>query len=246
LLATRDATYEAEGLALLDSLATTHRAPQGWWRTERPGARATAADLAWFLDALVDAFEVTGDDAWTSRAHHVALDLVALHWDGAVPTRAAPHAGAGLFTSSSLVTDLTLRAKEVFDGATPSAHAVATRGLARLGLITGDEDVLALARRLVELAAGLIATHPMSVPALVDAAGFTLDGVEVVVPGDEGVLRDHVRSRAMPRTVLVCGAGSSPLLAGRLPGHAYLCRAGVCSLPVTTAADFDALASSLL
>ena len=246
LLATRDATYEDEGLELLDSLGETHRAPQGWWRTERPGARATAADLAWFIDALVDAFEVTGDDAWTERARGVALDLVAGHWDGEAPTRAAPHVGAGLFSSSALVTDLSLRVKEVFDGATPSAHSVATRALARLGLVTGDDDVLVIARRLVELAAGLIATHPVSVPVLVDAAGFALEGVEVVIPGDGGALYDHVRSKAMPRTVLVRGAGSSPLLAGRLAGHAYLCRAGVCRLPVTTAADFDAQASALV
>ncbi len=245
LLSSRDAAYETRGLELLDSLAETHRAPQGWWRTERPGARATAADLAWFIDALVDAYEVTGLDAWCERARGVAADLLALHWDGDVPTAATPHAGAGLFTSSGLVTDLTLRAKEVFDGATPSANAVAARALARLGLVTADPDVMAVARRLVELASGLIATHPLAVPVMVEAAGFALEGVEVVVPGDGGVLWDHVRSKAMPRTVFVRGAGSSPLLAGRLPGHAYLCHAGVCSLPVSTAADFDAQATAL-
>jgi hypothetical protein len=34
------------------------------------------------------------------------------------------------------------------------------------------------------------------------------------------------------RSVLVTGSGSSPLLDGRQSGLAYVCRAGVCHLPV--------------
>ncbi|MFI5036611.1 MAG: thioredoxin domain-containing protein [Acidimicrobiales bacterium] len=245
LLASRDPGYEAAGLALLASLATTHRAPEGWWRTERPGARATAHDLAWLVDALVDAYEVTGDDAWVERARDAARDLLAHHWDGEVPSAGAPDAGAGLFTASSLVTDLALRPKDLLDGATPSAHSVATRALARLGLVTGDADALAVARRLATLGGPLMVTHPTAVPVLVDGAGYALEGVEVVAPGEMGPLVDHVRSRAMPRTVLVTGAGASPLLTGRSPGHLYLCRGGVCQRPVTTGADFDALVTAL-
>jgi len=240
LLASRDPHYEARGLVLLDSLASTHRAPEGWWRTERPGARATAHDLAWLIDALVDAFEVTGEDRWCALARDVAIDLVAHHWDGERPTAREPDVGAGLVTPSSLVTDLAVRPKEAFDGATPSAYAVAARALARLALIGGDADTLAVARRLVRLAAPLVTDHVSAVPALVDAAGYALEGVEVVVPGAPGPLRDHVRSKTMPRTVLVTGTGSSPLLADRQAGYLYLCRDGVCALPTSSAATFDA------
>ncbi|MDE3064816.1 MAG: thioredoxin domain-containing protein [Acidobacteriota bacterium] len=245
LLGTRDPAYEAEGLGLLASLRATHRAPEGWWRTERPGARATAHDLAWLVDAQVDAFEVTGEDAWIEGAREVAADLLARHWEGPVPSAADPGRGAGLLTPSSLVADLAVRAKDVFDGATPSAHGVATRARARLARVSGDADTLAVARRLVDLGATLISAHPSAVPVLVDAARYALEGVEVVVPGPRGALADHVRSTFVARSVLVTGTGSSPLLAGRLAGHVYLCRGGVCQLPVTTREGFDAQVAEL-
>jgi uncharacterized protein YyaL (SSP411 family) len=147
--------------------------------------------------------------------------------------------GQGVFNQSDLVTDLTTRPKEIFDGATPSAHAVATRALARLALCRGDNDLLAVAQRLVELAGSLLASHPVAVPDLVDAAGFALEGIEIVIPGAPSTLADHVRSRSMPRTVLITGAGTSPLLEGRSPGLAYVCRSGVCRLPVDTVAALD-------
>ena len=246
LLWSRDGAYERAGCDLLDSLSMTHRAPDGWWRTERPGARATAHDLAWLIDALVDAFEVTGDDTWTDRARAVARDLIDHHWDGPLPSSRAPNDGFGLVTSSTLVTDLALRPKELFDGATPSAHSVATRALARLALIVGDADVLAVARRLVSLGAPLLTTHPLVVPVLVDGAGFALDGVEVVVPGEPGPLAHHVRSRAMARAVYISGTGTSPLLAQRETGVAYLCRGGVCHTPATSPAEFDAQVTATL
>jgi uncharacterized protein YyaL (SSP411 family) len=44
------------------------------------------------------------------------------------------------------------------------------------------------------------------------------------------------------RAVLVTGSGSSPLLQDRVVGSAYVCRGGVCQLPV---ASVTALAEQL-
>jgi uncharacterized protein YyaL (SSP411 family) len=44
---------------------------------------------------------------------------------------------------------------------------------------------------------------------------------------------------AMPRTVLITGRGASPLLRGRDEGLAYVCRAGVCALPVSDVAGLE-------
>jgi uncharacterized protein YyaL (SSP411 family) len=68
----------------------------------------------------------------------------------------------------------------------------------------------------------------------VNAAGYALSGVEVVVPGTPNELSEHVRSLPMVRSVLITGNGSSPLLSGRSAGMAYVCRAGVCQLPVSS------------
>ena len=238
-LAVGEARFDSEAIRLLDSLARTHFSQGTWWRTERRSAHATASDVAWLLDAFVDAFEVTSEDRWLTRGADLASTLLSDYWDGPVPTPREPRVGAGLFTQSALVSDLPARPKEIFDGATPSSHAVGCRALARLALVTGDAELLCVARRLVELGATLVANRPGAVPDLVDAAGFALEGLEIVIPGEPGRLVSHVRSMDVPRSVLVTGSGSSPLLRDREPGRAYVCRSGVCRLPVDSTAELD-------
>jgi len=233
LFEVRDEHCVARGVELLTSLSRTHFGDGVWWRTESHRAHASASDVAWMLDACVDAFEATGDDEWLELAGSLAPYLLAHYWDGEVPTSATPHVGGGIFSRSDLVTDLRARPKEIFDGATPSSHAVACRALARYALTRGDVETLVVAQRLVELAASLLAAHPGAVPDLVEAAGFALAGVEVVIPG-ANELSAHMNSVFTRRAVLVTGFGSSPLLAERVVGSAYVCRGGVCQLPVAT------------
>ncbi len=239
LLMTGENALVERALELLDSLSRSHFADGAWWRTEHHNAYATASDVAWFIDALVDAFEATGDDVWLERANGAAAFLLGHFWDGEVPTVQSPRAGNGLFAQCDLVSDLPARPKEIFDGATPSSHAVGCRSLARLALCQGDANLLATAERLVELAASLISSHPGAIPDLVAAAGFVGEGIEVVIPGVPNELTSHVRSLPMSRTVLITGNGSSGLLEGRTPGWAYVCRAGACQLPVATIDDLD-------
>ena len=227
------------GEELLASLRATHFAEDTWWRTAHRQAHATCADLAWLISAEVDAFEQTGNDEWLDDAELIAHYLLQHFWDGPIPNGESPHVGQGVFTQSDRVSDLTLRPKEIFDGATPSAHAVTTEALARLGLVLGDIDLLAVAQRLVELAGSLLVAHPGAVVDLAEAAGYAVEGVEVVVPGDSGILIDHVRSMYMPRSVVITGTGRSPLLEGREVEHAYVCRAGVCAMPVTSVDTLD-------
>ncbi len=242
LFEVREAPFVARGTHLLHSLQRTHFSDGLWWRTESQRAHASASDVAWMLDANVDAFEATGEDEWLDGARHLAAYLLAHYWDGEVPSTRSPHVGAGIFSRSDLVRDLRARPKEIFDGATPSSHATACRALARVALCTGDREILVVAERLVELAASLVAKHPGAVPDLVEAAGFALSGVEVVIPGSGNDLRAFMDSHFTRRAVLVTGAGGSALLEDRAVGSAYVCRAGVCRLPVTAVTD---LASEL-
>ncbi|HEY5267215.1 MAG TPA: thioredoxin domain-containing protein [Acidimicrobiales bacterium] len=240
LLTSGDARYAALGLEHVDALNDTHFATSTWWRTQHHHAHATASDLAWLLDASIDAFELTGVDKWLARATGLGNYLLDHYWDGILPRVTSPHDGGGVFSQSDLVHDLAGRPKEIFDGATPSAHAVATRALARLGLTLGADRFIVVSQRLVELAGSLLVSHPVAVPDLVEAAGYALDGIQVVIPGVQGAMANHVRSMAMPRTVLITGHGTSALLEQRSEGFAYVCRGGVCQLPVSTVEQLDA------
>jgi hypothetical protein len=236
LFETRETHYVERAAALLRSLRRTHFHDGVWWRTASQRAHASASDVAWMLDACVDAFEATGDVEWLDVAGPLARYLLEHYWDGDVPTANSPHEGRGVFARSDLVTDLHAQSKEIFDGATPSSHAVSCRALARVALCTGDVDTLVVAQRLVELAASLLAAHPGAVPDLLEAAGFALTGVEVVVPGEVNGLREYMNSCFTRRAVLVTGTGPLALLEDRVAGAAYVCRAGVCQLRVETAA----------
>jgi len=240
LLTSDDARYSDLGLELLNALEKTHFFEGSWWRTQHREAHATASDIAWLLDASIDAFELTGSDEWLVRATALAEYLLDHYWDGALPNIASPHEGGGVFSQSDLVHDLVGRPKEIFDGATPSAHAVTTRALARLGLSQGTDRFLVVSQRLVEIAGSLVVSHPAAVPDLVAAAGYALDGIQVVIPGVQGEMANHVRSMTMPRTVLITGHGTSALLEQRIEGFAYVCRRGVCQLPVSSLEKLDA------
>ncbi len=237
--------YIDRGTDLLVSLRRTHFADGVWWRTQQRSAHAGASDVAWIIDASLDAYEATGEDAWLADAAHDAEYLLAHYWDGDVPTTQHPDAGRGLFSVSDLVTDLSTRPKEIFDGATPSSHAVACRALARLALCRGDTEMLVVAQRLVTLAGSLLVAHPSAVPDLLDAAGYALEGVEIVVPGPENDLTRHLRARHPRRSVLVSGTGASPLLEERRAGLAYVCFGAVCQLPLSSVHELDAALRNL-
>jgi hypothetical protein len=230
----------------LTTLARTHWRNGVWWRTERRNSYATASDVGWLLDANVDAFELTGDHTFLLTATALARYLVEHFWDGEVPSAQSPEQGRGLFSQSDLAADLPVRPKEIFDGATPSAHAVGTRALARLALCSGEDPFLVVAQRLVAVAAPLLVAHPKAVVDLVLAAGFATDGIEVVVPGASNELSEHVRSLSMSHAVLVTGDGPSALFEGRSAGLAYVCRRGVCRLPASTVIELDARLAEVL
>ena len=233
------------GVDLLASLARSHFKDGVWWRTEQCEAYATASDVAWLIDAALDAFELAGQERWLTYSRDLATYLLGHYWDGDIPSATSPLAGRGIFAQCNLVNDVIARPKEIFDGATPSSHAVACRALARLALITGDNDILAVSGRLVELGAPLLSAHPSAVPDLVAAAGFAIEGIELVIPGETNALSDHVRLRVMPRSVLITGTNSSPLLDYRSPGFAYVCRGGSCALPVSSIEGLDEQLDSL-
>jgi len=229
-----DDEFRELGVDALLRLTSTHFDQGRWYRTETHTAQATAADVAWLLEATLTAFEATGDDEFLSTAPELVAYLLDHYWDGERPTAASPSRGGGVCTTANSVHDLAYRSKEIFDGATPSAHAVAATALAKFARLTEDADAEAVASRLLELAGPLLDDHPAAVPDLVRAYGFFASGRDIVIPGDRAPWSDLLRSVFVPFSLVVSGRGSSSLLAGRDEGLAYLCESRVCQLPART------------
>jgi uncharacterized protein YyaL (SSP411 family) len=231
----------AIGRFLLDRLL----GPDGRWHRswqQQSGARhlACAADYAWLVDCFTRLGELTGELRWTEHARRTADALIDLFLDS--------DAG-GFFTTGHDAEPLIVRTKEIFDGATPSANAVAASALARLGAITGDDRLTDQARAVVDVFGPLLRQHPVAFAHTLLTADNLIGGfTEVVVTGNRPDLVDAVRSRWLPDGVLAWGEPDvSPLWQGREADRAYVCRHYACQLPAddpaTLSAQLDAVAA---
>ena len=222
---------------IADLLFARLRRADGRWLRSLQGddARhlALAADYGWVVDAATRLGELTGKAHWTDRAIETAHALVALF---------GPDGDDGvLFTTGHDADALIVRPKDLFDGALPSANAVAVNALLRLGALSGDGRLSEAATRIVRAVAGLVESNPVAFADLLAAASLLDDTIEIVVTGDRPDLLGVVRSRWLPRAVLAWGEPTaSPLWASRSDGAAYVCRHFTCLIPARDTTTLEA------
>ncbi len=229
--ATGDAAWAEAAVAVGEFLVARSVDHEGrwlrsWQRSGGARQRAFAADHAWLVDCCTRLGELTGRSVWTDRARATA-DALIDHF--------ADDDGGGFFTTADDAERLLVRTKDVLDGATPSANAVAALALARLGALTGEARYTAHARGVVDLLSDVVLRHPTAVAHTVLAADLLGRGAtEVVVVGDRPDLLAEVRRRWLPGAVVAWGEPTdSPLWAGRTPDRAYVCRDHACRTPAT-------------
>jgi uncharacterized protein len=234
-------------------VASVMAAPDGRiqhaWRRGRLTAAGLLDDQAGIARAALALFEATGDEAYLQQA--IALANVAEAWFGPADT--------GYFTTASDAADVPLgaeaRPRTPADNATPSANGLMAEVLARLYHLTGDPVWRARATSVLTAFSGL-GERMSACPTLLAAADLLEEGTVVVVAG----MPDSDAARALLTVALtepdpaVCAlrAPSADALPLLHPAHgktapsgealAYVCRGGVCGLPV---ADPAALATLL-
>ena len=238
--ATGDRQWAEAAVAVGTNLCDRLLSEDGRWLRswqEGGGARhlAYAGDYAWLVDCFTRLGELTGRAAWTERAVRTADALLALFHDDD---------GGGFFTTGHDAEALIVRTKEVFDGATPSANAVAALSLARLGALTGVAAYTEAAREVVDMFGELLVRHPTAFALTVLTADQLVRGLtEVVVTGDRPDLLAVVRRNWLPGAVVAWGEPTpSPLWLDRGDDLAFVCRNYACQLPT---GDPDRLASQL-
>jgi uncharacterized protein YyaL (SSP411 family) len=158
--------------------------------------------------------------------------------------------GGGLFTIGSDAEQLIVRAKDLIDGATPSANSVAALALLRLSALTGEARYAERAEAIIRLVRDPMSQQPTAFTAMLAAVDVLVSGVtEIAVVGhiddhdNVNDLVEAVQSRYLPTAVLAWGEPyDSPLWESRADGHAYVCRNYACQQPVT---DVDALLAQL-
>ncbi len=228
LLARPDLVDAARGLArfLLDVMTRDGRLCHAY-RAGRLRAESYLADYAQVGLGLVELHAASGELHWLEAARSLAARMIERFCD--------PH--EGFYDSEGGA--LPLRARDPFDGATPSGTAAACELLLRVSGVFERVDWADLAQRTIERNAGLLA-HPEAAPALLHARLLAERGAELALPLAPGAetLIAAAQSEFAPLVTLAIGAPDAlPALAGRNGGAAYLCRRGACRLPARSAEE---------
>ena len=129
---------------------------EGWFHTYKNGVAKTPAfldDYAYLIEALIQLQTVSGDLHWLEKA-------------GAITSYVNDHfieSSTGFyFYTHDAQTDVILRKKEVYDGATPSGNAVMACNLMHLGVVYGNDQYLSLGKQTCLSLLPAITKHPGS------------------------------------------------------------------------------------
>jgi uncharacterized protein YyaL (SSP411 family) len=178
--------------------------------------------------AFLDAYEVTGDDAWITRATTVMHYCGRAHWDaeqGGFFDVARDRAGAAYLATP---------AKPVQDAPTPSGNGVAALVLARLWALTDDKEWRLLLDRQLQTfggAASQLSLYGATLLRAVDWAVNPITRIEVSGPkGDGPACAMHLLALGTyrPRKLVIRKIAELPA--------ATVCVGTNCSLPVATSA----------
>jgi hypothetical protein len=157
-------------------------------------------DYAFFAQALLDLFEVTGTPDYLKTAVSLARNGF---------SKFADPDGGGFFSTAADAGDLLLRLKDDYDGAEPSGNSVAIDVLLRLAHITGDEVFGRQAERALQWFDPKLQRQPTAAPQALCALYRWLTIPEQIViraekltPDVDAFVRD-LRSKFLPFTMVL-------------------------------------------
>jgi uncharacterized protein YyaL (SSP411 family) len=196
-------------------------------------------DYANLIDGLTRLFEAGGDPRWLRAAFDLSAVMIREFHD--------LEAGGFFYTGHGHEALIT-RQKDAYDNATPSGTAMAATALARLGALTGREDLAGLARETLTSVRTLMERAPAAAGQSLIALDFLLGPskeVAVIAGGDPaefdramaGVYERFLPQRVVaPRPAGIDSADLTPLLADRPARDGrttiYVCERFACKAPV--------------
>jgi uncharacterized protein len=167
-------------------------------------------DYAFFIQGLLDLYEVSFDTDWLDLATALQNTQNALFWD---------KKGDAYFTTTGKDPNLFLRSKKDFDGAEPSPNSVSALNLTRLSWLFDNKDWHRTAEQTIDAFQVQLSRSPSSLPQMLVALDASQSAPrEVVIAGKPGAsdtlaLLREVNNRYHPNEILILADGG--------PGQAY-------------------------
>jgi uncharacterized protein YyaL (SSP411 family) len=229
---------------ILDHLSDKNQNLLHRYRDGESAIPAFADDYVYLVAALIALYETTFDPVYLSRA--LALNATFV-------TRFQDKENGGFFATSDRSEKLLVRKKEWYDGAVPSANAIAFENLTWLARVTDDKNIEVAAVACSRFLAGAAERAPAAATAFL--AGLTRlsmagDTQDLVIAGDPAQpdtrdLLDAAGDQYLPGLIVLLRLPGktgndlealAPGVRGRtaINGHAaaYLCTGYTCRAPV--------------
>jgi uncharacterized protein YyaL (SSP411 family) len=204
-------------------------------------------DYALLITGLLDLYESDFDRRWIEEAKALSATVVEKFWD---------EAAGGFFFTSSDHEKLPVRAKSLYDGATPSGNSAATLAFLRLAQLTDDATLRATAEQTLRLCRDFMEQAPQALSYMLSALDFYLGPTtQIAIIGAKDDLRvqrfvQTIRGCFLPNKVIAVsepddaeGAALIPLVRGKsLVSGApavYLCQGSSCRAPITEGAELE-------
>lgn len=191
-------------------------------------------DYAWAIDGLIGLYEISLDYKWLRLARQLTIYAIEYFYD--------PVEGFFFFTSDTSGALIT-RKKEIFDNVIPSSNAGMAKNLYLLGHYYQDDDLQAIAKKMVIGMSNLIKEEPEYLSYWASVLLLHSNPItEVVIAGkpDQQIINQFLKLSF--GNVLLMGNSSEereymPLTTGKEAINNkvtfYVCRDKTCQLPVT-------------
>jgi uncharacterized protein YyaL (SSP411 family) len=199
-------------------------------------------DYAFLIAALIELGQVSADFTYLDRAARLTEVVVSQYSDVSTPY---------FFYTVKAQTDVLIRKKEIYDGATPSGNSTMAYNLYRLSILLDKPQWGEMAEKMVNSIGEVAIKYPTSFGIWLSLIYETINGTsEIAVVGTEHrALLSQIQKSFIPNKVVMSSTGPNekyPLLAGKkVEGktHIFLCRKYACQKPVTTLNELLSLLS---
>ena len=200
-------------------------------------------DYAYFLEALVTLYETSLQSEWVSKARQVADAMIKEFWD---------IDEGGFFLSGKLRDKLVAKLKNPADEAMPSANAIASMALLKLGRLTGNKTYIEKSEETVKVFQVFMEQSPVAFTGLLSTlSASNLSSTEVIFAGPKETavfdeMWEVLHTDYRPNKVVAWsenGESNLILTEGKnsIESMVYICQKGTCHPPVSTAQALDRL-----
>jgi uncharacterized protein YyaL (SSP411 family) len=203
------------------------------WKNGKARYSAFLDDYAYIIEALIYLQEITGDAQWLLKAKNLTAFVI--------DNFSEPETGFFFYTAIDS-TDVIIRKKEVYDGATPSANAMMAANLHKLSVYFDSTEWRQHSSKTCSSIANAVIKHPTSFGCWANQFLELVTGTNelaIVGTGHAKILKE-ILAEYVPNKVIMSTEVSTDdfvLLSGKKGGNQpliYLCRNYTCKQPVQT------------